>query len=259
MGILNLSPDSFYAGSRYLNDDVFISEVEKMLDCGASILDIGAMSTRPGSKAISEKEEISKLIPALTIIKQKFPDAIISVDTYRSSVSKIAVDNGADIINDISGGTMDKKMFETIAELDVPYVLMHIQGTPETMQINPVYNDVVKEILDFLVKRTKMLIQLGVKDIIVDPGFGFGKSLKDNYCLLHHLDRFIITETPLLVGLSRKSFINKVLNTSPEQALNGTTVLNTIALLKGADILRVHDVKEAVETIKLVNAYNLQI
>lgn len=252
MGILNVSPDSFYSGSRQLTGVALLREAEKMLEDGAEILDIGAISTRPGAEEISEEDERNKLLPALAVIKRNFPQAIVSVDTYRSSLARIVVDYGADIINDISGGTIDNKMFETIAALNVPYILMHIKGTPKTMQNNPVYNDIVKEVIDFLLRRIKILTDLGVKDVIVDPGFGFGKSLEDNYVLLNNLEKFCITETPLLVGLSRKSMINKVLDISPADALNGTTVLNTISLLKGVDILRVHDVKEAVEAVKLV-------
>jgi len=255
MGILNVSPDSFFVGSRQLTGVALLREAEKMLKEGAAILDVGAISTRPGAEEISEDEERNRLLPAITVIKRNFPEAVVSVDTYRSSIAKIAVEYGAGIINDISGGTIDNKMFETVAALKVPYILMHIKGTPKTMQNDPVYNDVIKEVLDFFLKKIKILTDLGVNDVIVDPGFGFGKSLDDNYTLLNNLEKFCITETPLLVGLSRKSMINKVLETSPTDALNGTTVLNTIALLKGADILRVHDVKEAMEAVKLVMKY----
>jgi len=256
MGILNLSPDSlFYIGNRNLSGLALLREAEKMIKDGATILDIGAMSTRPGSLPISEEEERYRLLPAIAIIKRNFPDAIISIDTYRSSIAKAAIDNGASMINDISGGTLDNMMFDTIAKLQVPYILMHIKGTPQNMQENPVYKDVVNEILDFLLKRIKILNDLGVKDVIIDVGFGFGKTIEDNYKLLRNLHKFHITEAPILVGISRKSMINKVLNISPEDALNGTTVLNTLALLQGANILRVHDVKEAVETIKLVRSY----
>jgi len=253
MGILNLSEDSFYKGNSNLRGVSLLREAEKMLSEGAAILDVGAMSTKPGSVPISEEEEIAILLPALAGLRRNFPEAIVSVDTYRSNIAKIAVDNGAGLINDISGGTMDNKMFTMIASLQVPYILMHIQGSPLDMQNNPQYKDVVKEVLNFLAVRLQKLKEYGVKDVIIDPGFGFGKSLEDNYKLLGSLEMFRITEAPLLVGLSRKSMINKVLNTSPADSLNGTTVLNTIALLKGADILRVHDVKEACEAIKLLN------
>lgn len=253
MGIINLTPDSFYEKSRQSSELSALKQAEKMLNDGADILDLGAVSTRPGSEEISEEEELKRLLPALKSIRKSFPECIISVDTWRSEIAKAAVNEGADIINDISGGTMDANMFETIAQFKVPYILMHIQGTPQTMQQNPTYNDVVNEVIDFLAERIQKLRLLGVADIIVDPGFGFGKTPEHNFTLLKHLEQFAILDCPILVGVSRKSMITKTLNIIANDALNGTTVLNTIALMKGAKILRVHDVKEAVEAVKLTN------
>lgn len=257
MGILNLTPDSFYDGGRFNQSKSQIEQVEKMLKDGASIIDIGAITTRPGSNEIMEDEEVKRLLPALKQIRKTFPDAIISVDTYRSNVVQIALIEGADIINDISGGQFDEVMFEVIATHKVPYIIMHIQGSPLDMQTNPQYEDVVDDISGFFEKQVKKLAEAGVeKNIILDPGFGFGKSLDHNYEILKRLEEFKKFEFPLLAGVSRKSMINKVINTKPESALNGTTVLNTIALMNGVNILRVHDVKEAVQTIKLVEFYN---
>lgn len=253
MGIINLTPDSFYEKSRQSSELSALKQAEKMLNDGADILDLGAVSTRPGSEEISEEEELKRLLPALKSIRKSFPECIISVDTWRSEIAKAAVNEGADIINDISGGTMDANMFETIAQFKVPYILMHIQGTPQTMQQNPTYNDVVNEVIDFLAERIQKLRLLGVADIIVDPGFGFGKTPEHNFTLLKNLEQFAILDCPILVGVSRKSMITKTLNIIANDALNGTTVLNTIALMKGAKILRVHDVKEAVEAVKLTN------
>lgn len=252
MGILNLTPDSFFDGGKFTDIRRMLHHAAEMVKKGATIIDIGSQSTRPGAKLISEKEEIKRLIQPLEILLKKFPEMIFSVDTFRSSVAKAAVEAGAHIINDISGGTMDKKMFKTAGKLYVPYILMHIKGTPQTMQNNPRYSNVVTEVIDFLQKRIYRLRNEGVKDIIVDPGFGFGKTLEHNFTLLNHLSEIrLITGCPLLAGISRKSMINKILGTTPAEALNGTTVMNTIALLKGADILRVHDVKEAVEAVKI--------
>lgn len=253
MGIINLTPDSFYDKSRQNSEISALKQAEKMLADGADILDLGAVSTRPGSAEISIDEELNRLLPSLKSIRKSFPESIISVDTWSAEVAKAAINEGADIINDISGGTMDTGMFETIAQLKVPYILMHIQGTPQTMQQNPTYNDVVNEVIDFLALRIQKLRLLDVADIIVDPGFGFGKTLEHNFTLLKHLEKFKILDCPILAGISRKSMITKTLNISAEEALNGTTVLNTIALMKGAKILRVHDVKEAVEAVKLTN------
>lgn len=253
MGIINLTPDSFYHKSRVYSETNALLQAEKMLAEGADILDLGAVSTRPGSEEISEEEELKRLLPALINIRKTFPESIISVDTWRASVAIIAIDNGANIINDISGGTMDAKMFEIIAQLKVPYILMHIQGTPQTMQQNPIYNDAVNEVIDFLAKRVQELRLMGVADIMVDPGFGFGKTIEHNFTLLKNLEKFKILDCPILVGISRKSMITKFLNITTNEALNGSTVLNTIALMKGAKILRVHDVKEAVEAVKLTD------
>ncbi|GAP42557.1 dihydropteroate synthase [Lentimicrobium saccharophilum] len=254
MGILNITADSFFDGGKYLTEKAMLSRVETMLDEGASIIDIGAVSTRPGSKAVSAGDELSLIVKSVKTIAVQFPEAIISVDTYRSQVARMAAAQGAHIINDISGGTMDPLMHETLAGLDAAYVLMHIQGTPENMQDNPEYEDVSREVARFFDRQLESLTSLGKSNIILDPGFGFGKSVAHNYELLNNLESFCDYPYPLMAGVSRKSMINRVLNTSPAGALNGTTVLNTIALLKGALILRVHDVKPAAEAIKLVAA-----
>ena len=256
MGILNITQDSFFDGGKYLTEKEWLAHTAHMLEDGAKMIDIGGVSTRPGSASVNEKDELTNILKVLIFVRKHFPQTIISIDTFRSNVARAAVDNGADIINDISGGTMDKKMFVTIAELKVPYVLMHIQGTPENMQKNPTYADVVKSIIHFLSEKVNELHQLGVNDIIIDPGFGFGKTLEHNYEILNKLDYLNLFDLPLLVGFSRKSMICKALHVKPENALNGTTVLNTIALLKGAKILRVHDVKQAVETVKIYELMN---
>jgi dihydropteroate synthase len=256
MGILNITPDSFYDGGKYTGRDALLRQAEKMLAEGAAILDLGAASSRPGTEEVPEDEELERLIPAVENLLSVFPDAIISVDTYRSKVAKSAVEAGAHIINDISGGTFDDKMFQTVADLNVPYVLMHIKGTPQNMQNNPRYVDVVQEVKYFFKRQLRKLRDAGVtKNIILDPGFGFGKTLENNYELLKDLASFTDLGCPVLTGISRKSMINKVLHITPDEALNGTTVLNTIALLNGANILRVHDVKEAVEVVRLVEFY----
>jgi dihydropteroate synthase len=251
MGILNVTEDSFYDGGQHISETDYLKQCEKMLTEGAGIIDIGATSTRPGAKLNTATEEAVKLLPVITAIRREFPEAIISVDTYHASVAEMAVDNGAGIINDISGGAFDMNMFATIARLKVPYILMHIQGTPENMQLNPVYQNLMQEVMLYFAEKINQLRQLGVNDIIIDPGFGFGKNLNHNYELLQKLELFSMLNLPILVGFSRKSMINKVLHTTTAEALNGTTVLNTIALLKGAKILRVHDVKEAVEAVKI--------
>ena len=251
MGILNITPDSFYDGGRYNSVNKYMQHTAQMLQDGADIIDIGAASTRPGTPIINTDEEIQRLLPALKNIRKEFSDIIISVDTYHSKIAEVAIDNGADIINDISGGTFDDNMFNTIGKLKVPYVLMHIKGTPDTMQKEPVYEDVVKEVIFYFSERINQLRSLGINDIIIDPGFGFGKTIAHNYELLSKLDLFKMFDVPIVAGVSRKSMINKVLNCKPEDALNGTTVLNTVALMKGASILRVHDVKEAMEAVKL--------
>lgn len=256
MGILNVTGDSFYDGGRYLSHQQIIDRVGEMMAAGAGIIDIGALSTRPGTSGGSAAEEEAGLLPALEAVVTEFPEALISADTYRASVAKAAVSIGACMINDISGGTMDADMLNYISTTDAAYVLMHIQGTPLNMQQNPFYHDVVGEVKAFFEKQLCLLTAKGKENIILDPGFGFGKDVNHNYQLLEKLVVFKNLGFPLLAGLSRKSMINKVLNVGPEEALNGTTVLNTIALMHGADILRVHDVKEAVEAVKLVNALN---
>jgi len=258
MGILNITPDSFFDGGKFTEEKSIARQVKKMLDEGAAIIDIGAVSTRPGAKEVSEKEELKRLMPVLENLVKKFPGVIFSVDTYRSGVARKAVESGAAIINDISGGNFDKKMFETVGELKVPYILMHIRGTPTTMQQNPVYKNVVKELIIYFSEKIVQLKDHRVNDIIIDPGFGFGKTLEHNFEILRKLSLFKMLDCPLLAGMSRKSMINKVLKTSPENALNGTTVLNTIALMNGANILRVHDVKPAKEAIELFKFYAKQ-
>ena len=254
MGILNLTPDSFYDGGRYQSEKAALLRAEEILEQGGLIIDVGAISTRPGAAAVSENEEINRLLPSIKAIRKHFPQVILSVDSYRSAViTRVVNETGGCIVNDISGGMLDDKMFETVALLGIPYILMHMQGTPQTMQQNPSYQDVVKEILLDLSEKVNTLKLLGVNDIIVDPGFGFGKNTGHNYELLNRLDSFRLFELPLLVGLSRKTMIWKLLGITPDASLNGTTVLNTLALMGGADILRVHDVREAVETIKLVS------
>ena len=254
MGILNLTPDSFYDGGRYQSEKAVLQRAEEILSQGAMIIDIGAVSTRPGAMEVSAEAEIKRLLPAVQTIRKRFPDAVLSIDSYRSEViTRMAGETGDCIVNDISGGTMDAQMFETVAKLRLPYILMHMQGTPQTMQQNPAYQDVVKDILLDLSEKVNTLKLLGVNDIIIDPGFGFGKNLEHNFELLNHLDSFRLFELPLLVGLSRKTMIWKLLEITPGESLNGTSVLNTLALMGGADILRVHDVREAMEAIQLVS------
>ena len=253
MGILNVTPDSFFDGGKYKDEQSIINQVDKMINGGADIIDIGAYSSRPNAEHISEEEELNRIIPIIKLIRLQYPDVIISADTFGSIVAKECVAAGADLINDISGGTIDENIFITIAKLQVPYVLMHIKGTPQNMQSNPEYINVVEEVKAYFTEKIAQLNALGVTDIILDPGFGFGKTVEHNYQLLNNLDTFSEFGLPVLAGVSRKSMINKVIGTTPEKALNGTTVLNTIALLKGAKILRVHDVKEAKEAITLVS------
>lgn len=257
MGVLNLTPDSFYDGGRYDSKEKIFIHVQKMVNDGCDILDIGACSTRPGALEVSESEELKRLKPVIELIRLKFPELIISVDTYRSDVAKIMVnDYSADIINDISSGDMDEKMLETIAQLNVPYIMMHMQGTPRSMQQNPEYKNVVQEVIQYFSEKLNKTKLLGINDVIIDPGFGFGKTIDHNYQLLKYLSDFGIFELPILVGLSRKSMIYKVLDTSPDDSLNGTTVLNSLALKGGANILRVHDVCEAKETISLFQKFS---
>jgi dihydropteroate synthase len=255
MGILNVTPDSFYEGSRYGTEKEILEAAEVMLKDGADILDVGGYSSRPGAKDISVEEEGSRVLKAIRLINRKFPDAIISIDTFRSGIAREAIVGcGAVMINDISGGEADTKMFLTVEELNVPYVLMHMRGDPRTMQKNPAYDDIVADILKWFGERIFRLTSAGVKDIIIDPGLGFGKTVDNNFELIRRLGDFSITGLPVLVGISRKSMIWKTLELSAGEALNGTTALNAAALLKGADILRVHDVKEAVQTVKLISA-----
>ena len=251
MGILNITEDSFFDGGNYIQIDSQLQQVEKMLNNGADIIDIGAQSTRPGATEIGEQMELNKILPSITAIRKRFPEAIISIDTWYSKVAKAAFEAGADIINDISGGQFDEKMFETISQIQIPYILSHTLGRPGVMQDNPQYNNVLKDVILFLSKQINQLNLLGVNDIIIDPGFGFGKTLEDNFELLNQLNHFAFLEAPILVGLSRKSMIYKSLNNDPKDALNGTTALHMIALKQGAHILRVHDVKEAKECIQL--------
>lgn len=252
MGIINVTPDSFYDGGNYNNIDSALKQAEKHLNEGAEFLDIGGFSSRPGADDVSVDEELQRVIGPIEAVKKAFPKAIVSIDTFRAKVAEAAIAAGADIINDISAGEDDAFMFETVARLQVPYIIMHKKGNPKTMQQNPAYGNVVVEVAKYLSERVGKLNELGVNDIIIDPGFGFGKTVEHNYELLKELEHFKMFDVPLLVGFSRKSMINKVLGTKPENALNGTTVLNTLALQKGAHILRVHDVKEAVEAVKLV-------
>ena len=252
MGILNITPDSFYDGGKFTEETKILKQAEKMLKEGATFIDIGGCSTRPGAKDISEEEEKKRVLPAIEAILINFPQIIISVDTFRSSIAKIAVEAGAAMVNDISGGSLDKKMPEVVASLQVPYILMHMQGTPQTMASLANYENLLKEMIDYFHQKINVFQALGVKDIIIDPGFGFAKTIDHNFELLRKLEYLRILEKPMLVGLSRKSTIWKSLAIKPEEALNGTTSLNTVALLKGASILRVHDVKEAVEVVKLI-------
>ena len=257
MGILNLTPDSFYDGGKHQTSNQILLQVEKMLQEGAHIIDVGAYSSRPGALHIDASEEWKRLEKVLKAITHQFPEAIVSVDTFRASIAEKAVQEGATIINDISGGTMDINMFKTIAKLQVPYVLMHMQGTPQTMQNNPTYNDLLEDIIFDLSQKVDALQQAGVHDIIVDPGLGFGKTIEDNYSILKHIHRSQLLGYPVLIGVSRKSMIYKVLENTPQEALNGTTAAHTIALLNGANILRAHDVKAAQEAIKIVHQYKI--
>lgn len=253
MGILNVTPDSFYAESRTSNEEHIAARVQQLMDDGADMIDIGGYSSRPGADDVSPEEEMNRLRRGLRVVRRLYPEVPISVDTFRADVARMCVEEeGADIINDISGGMMDRQMFRTVARLGVPYILMHMQGTPDTMQQSPHYDNLRREVMLYFAERIDRLCQMGAKDIIVDPGFGFGKTLEHNYELFHHLDDFNLFNLPLLVGISRKSMIYKLLGGTPQTSLNGTTVLNTIALMNGAHILRVHDVKEAVEAKRIV-------
>jgi dihydropteroate synthase len=256
MGILNVTPNSFFDGGKYKNDSEILSRVEKMLNDGATFIDIGAYSSKPSAEFVSEEEELQRIVPIVQLILEHFPETLISIDTFRSEVAKACIENGAAIINDISAGILDEKMLETIAKYNVPYIMMHMRGTPQTMQTMANYDNIVKQILFYFSERIAQARSLGINDLIVDPGFGFAKTLEQNYEVLQKMELFEILELPLLAGFSRKSMIYKTLHSSAEEALNGTTVLNTIALTKGAKILRVHDVKEAMECVTLFNKIN---
>lgn len=259
MGILNVTPDSFYDGGQYMNDTEILGQSEKMLLDGADFIDVGGYSTRPGAEEITPEEETSRVVNAISAILQRFPGTLISVDTFRSGVAKAAVDAGACIVNDVSAGNLDPEMFKTVARLQVPYIAMHMRGTPETMRDHTDYTDLVNDVIGYFHRKVFELTQLEVKDVIIDPGFGFAKTVPQNFQLLHQLDQLCILGRPILVGLSRKSMIWRTLNVDPSSALNGTTALNTVALLKGADILRVHDVKEATEVIKLFTSLQADV
>ncbi|MET0760207.1 MAG: dihydropteroate synthase [Flavobacterium sp.] len=256
MGILNVTPNSFFDGGKYKNESELLFRAEKMLNDGATFIDIGAYSSKPNAEFVSEEEEISRIIPMVDLILKQFPKTLISIDTFRSEVAKVCIENGAAIINDISAGNLDYKMLETIAKYNVPYIMMHMRGNPQTMQTLTNYDDIVKEMLFYFSEKVNKARSLGINDLIVDPGFGFAKTIEQNYEVLQNLELFQMLELPLLVGFSRKSMIYKPLLSNAEEALNGTTVLNTIALTKGAKILRVHDVKEAMECVTLFNKIN---
>lgn len=253
MGILNVTPNSFYDGGKHSDDESVLFQVEKMLSEGATFIDIGAYSSKPSAEFVSEEEEISRLIPVIQLVLKHFPATLISVDTFRAKVAKAAIEKGACIINDISAGSLDAAMMATVAKLGVPYIMMHMKGNPQTMQSMANYENITKEMLFYFSEKVVQARSLGISDLLIDPGFGFAKTKDQNFDVMNNLELFQMLELPILVGVSRKSMIYKTLETSPEFALNGTTVLNTIALQKGANILRVHDVREAMETIKLVS------
>lgn len=255
MGIINITPDSFYSNSRQLNAHAALLRAEQMINEGATILDIGGQSTRPGSEKISVEEELNRVIPVIENIHKELPEAFISIDTYYATVAQKAVEAGADIVNDISSGSLDENMIATVAALKVPYISMHMQGNPQNMQQQTAYNNVTKDVLDYFISKTEACRLAGINDIIVDPGLGFGKTIEQNFELLRNLSVFKILQKPILLGLSRKSMIYKTLQITAEESLNGTIALNTIGLLNGADIIRVHDVKEAKETIQLLAKY----
>lgn len=251
MAILNLTPDSFYSDSRIANIDAALQRTADFLTAGAKFIDLGAYSSRPGATHISEEEEMTRLIPVVVAIAKEFPQALLSIDTFRSKVAEAAINCGAHLINDISGGSLDELMFKTVAKLNVPYVMMHMKGNPQTMQQNPIYENITSEVINYFTDKIKIANEYGIKDVIIDPGFGFAKTTDHNYELLREMEVLNCFELPILVGFSRKSMITKVLHNRADDALNGTSVLNTIALTKGASILRVHDVKEAVECVTL--------
>ena len=251
MGILNVTPDSFFATSRCRSEEEIRQRVCQIRQEGATMVDIGAYSSRPGAEDVVEAEELRRLLPAIDIVREEWPEAIISVDTFRAEVARRAVEAGADIVNDISGGEMDSEMFSAVADMHVPYILMHMQGTPRDMQKAPHYDNLMCEVFRSLGERVELLHEMGVADVILDPGFGFGKTMEQNYEMMARLGEFRLLDCPILAGVSRKSMVYRLLGTTPEESLNGTTVLNTIALMNGASILRVHDVKEAVEAVKI--------
>nr|WP_309757192.1 dihydropteroate synthase [Flavobacterium sp.] len=257
MGILNVTPNSFFDGGKYKNETEILSQVEKMQLDGATFVDVGAYSSKPNAEFVSEQEEISRIVPVVNLILKHFPETIISIDTFRSEVAKASIESGAAIINDISAGNLDEKMFEIIAKYNVPYIMMHMRGNPQTMQTLTKYEDIVKEMLFYFSEKVAMARSFGINDLIIDPGFGFAKTIAQNYEVFQKMELFNMLELTLLIGVSRKSMIYKTLDTSIENALNGTTVLNTLALTKGAKILRVHDVKEAMECVTLFNKINL--
>ena len=253
MGILNVTPNSFFDGGKYKSDSEILNQVEKMLTDGATFIDVGAYSSKPSAEVVTETEEINRILPVVTSILKEFPKTILSIDTFRSELARICIENGAAIINDISAANLDDAMLEVIAKYKVPFIMMHMRGTPQTMQTMTNYENIIKEMLFYFAQNVARARSYGIDDFIIDPGFGFAKTIEQNFEILQKLELFQILELPLLVGVSRKSMIYKTLETNAEQALNGTTVLNTIALTKGANILRVHDVREAVECVKLFN------
>jgi len=254
MGILNITPDSFYDGGKNDSDQVIIDKVQKMLDDGATFVDIGAYSSKPNAEFVSEAEELRRIIPVIELLVKVFPEILISVDTFRSEVVKASIESGASIINDISAGNLDAKMMEIVAKYNVPYIMMHMKGDPKTMQSLTNYDDIIKEMLFYFSEKVNEARSLGINDIIIDPGFGFAKTLEQNFEIMNKLELFQMLDLPLLSGISRKSMIYKTLGTTPQESLNGTTFLNTVSLMKGAKILRVHDVKEAVECVALFEA-----
>ena len=258
MGILNITPNSFFDGGRYSSEKEILAKVDKMLAEGATFIDIGAYSSKPSAEFVSEEEELNRIVPVVQLLVKHFPEILISIDTFRSEVAKACIENGAAIINDISAGNLDDKMLEVIAQYNVPYIMMHMRGTPETMQSMTEYEDIVKEVLLYFSEKIRKARSLGINDLIVDPGFGFAKTIEQNYEIMQKLELFHHLELPLLIGISRKSMIHKTLEINADEALNGTTVLNTIALSKGTQILRVHDVKEAVECVKLYEKMNFK-
>ena len=257
MGILNVTPNSFFDGGKYKNEDEIISQVDKMLSEGATFIDIGAYSSKPSAEFITEQEEIDRIVPAIELILKHFPEALLSIDTFRASVAKASIESGAAIINDIAAGELDDKMFDVIAKYNVPYIMMHMRGNPQTMQSLTQYEDIVKEMLFYFSEKVRKARSVGINDLILDPGFGFAKTTDQNYEVLQKMELFNLLELPVLAGVSRKSMIYKTIGNTAQEALNGTTVLNTIALTKGAKILRVHDVKEAVECVTLMNKIGL--